>query len=255
VTPSSGAETARTGSFAALRLGVVCPMANEAGTAVEFVDAVLDECSRYPFRSVALFVVVDRVSRDDTRLLLERHRLVHPELRVIWAPETAGVADAYIRGYREALADGCDWILEIDAGFSHDPHEIGAFFDEMARGRDCVFGSRFVAGGLNHARVGRRFVSRAGTFMTNLLLGTALRDMTSGFQLFTREAIEHALARGVRSKGPFFQTELKAHCRGLQIAEIPIEYGAASHHVDRRAIEESVANLWQLFRMRLAGEL
>jgi Glycosyltransferases involved in cell wall biogenesis len=231
-------------------------MANEAATAVRFVDAVLSECERHGFDSVTLFVVLDNVSRDDTRELLEAHVAVQPELSVIWAPETRGVADAYVRGYREALAAGCDWILEIDAGFSHEPSDIGQFLEAMAGGRDCVFGSRFLAGGRNLGTLRRRVISRGGTALTNLLLGTKLTDMTSGFQLFTRATLETVLAKGISSKGPFFQTEIKTHCRDLRVAEIPIQYSAGTTHgVGRRAITESFVTLWQLFRRRLAGDL
>jgi len=242
-------------NLAGLRLGIVCPMANEAATAVRFVDAVLSECERRGFDSVTLFVVLDNVSRDDTRDLLEAHRTLQPELSVIWAPETRGVADAYVRGYREALAAGCDWILEIDAGFSHEPSDIGQFLEAMAGGRDCVFGSRFLAGGRNLGTLRRRVISRGGTALTNLLLGTKLTDMTSGFQLFTRATLETVLAKGISSKGPFFQTEIKTHCRDLRVAEIPIQYSAGTHGVGRRAITESFVTLWQLFRRRLAGDL
>ena len=230
-------------------------MANEAATAVRFVDAVLSECERHAFDSVTLFVVLDNVSRDDTRELLEAHVAVQPELSVIWAPETRGVADAYVRGYREALAAGCDWILEIDAGFSHEPSDIGKFLEAMVDGRDCVFGSRFRAGGRNLGTLRRRVISRGGTALTNLLLGTKLTDMTSGFQLFTRATLETVLAKGISSKGPFFQTEIKTHCRNLRVAEIPIQYNAGTHGVGRRAITESFVTLWQLFRRRLAGDL
>jgi dolichol-phosphate mannosyltransferase len=245
----------KTAVFPDLRLGIVCPMANESLTAVSFVDAVLAECARYDFASLTMFVVVDNVSRDNTRSLLEAHQALHPELRVVWAPETKGVADAYVRGYAEALAANCDWILEIDAGFSHDPAAIGAFLEAMASGRDCVFGSRFCEGGRNLGTIRRRFVSRGGTAMTNLLLGTKLTDMTSGYQLFTRQALEAVLAKGISSKGPFFQTEIKAYCRNFRIAEIPIQYNAGSHNVGSRAIFESFANLWRLFRRRLSGGL
>ena len=67
-----------------------------------------------------------------------------------------------MRGYREALAAGCDWILEIDAGFSHDPGEIGSLLGAMA-GHDCVFGSRFADGAANLGTPWRRTVSRGGT--------------------------------------------------------------------------------------------
>ena len=55
--------------------------------------------------------------------------------------------------------------------------------------------------------------------------------MTGGFELFTREALEHVLAQGIRSHGPFFQTEIKVHCRELRFAEVPIHYDSSSHHV------------------------
>jgi len=236
-------------------LGIVCPMANEAATAVRFVDALLSECERYEFGSVALFVVLDTVSRDDTRALLEAHRALQPMLNIVWAPETRGVADAYVRGYREAIAASCDWILEIDAGFSHEPSDIGLFFAAMAAGSDCVFGSRFREGGQNLGTRRRRLISRGGTALTNLLLGTKLTDMTSGFQLFTRDALVGVLARGISSKGPFFQTEMKVHCRSLRIAEIPIHYNAGTHSVGRAAITESLVGLYRLFGRRLAGDL
>jgi dolichol-phosphate mannosyltransferase len=242
-------------SFAELRLGIVCPMANESSTAVRFVDAVLSECARYDFASVTLFVVLDTVSRDDTRALLEAHQALQPQLRVIWAPATRGVAEAYVRGYHEAIAAGCDWILEIDAGFSHDPADIGAFLDAMADGRDCVFGSRFREGGRNLGTLRRRAISRGGTALTNVLLGTRLTDMTSGYELFNRPTLEAVLAKGILSKGPFFQTEIKAYCRNLNIAEIPIQYSAGSHGVGSRAVIESFVNLGRLFRRRLSGDL
>jgi dolichol-phosphate mannosyltransferase len=250
-TDSSAVATVTT---AALRLGIVTPMANEKTTALEFVDRVLSACTGFSFGSVTLFVILDNVSRDGTRSLLEAHAHVQPDLRVIWAPECQGVADAYVRGYREALAADCDWILEIDAGFSHDPSEIGSLLAAMP-GHDCVFGSRFAQGAANLGTPWRRTVSRGGTFLTNLVLGTHLTDMTGGFELFTHDALQHVLDRGIRSRGPFFQTEIKVHCRGLSIAEVPIHYDSSSHHVGGRAIGEALSNLGRLAGRRLVGAL
>lgn len=237
-----------------MHLGVVTPMANEAATAVAFVDRVLAACASFRFAAVTLYVVLDSISRDETRALLEAHAVERPELNVVWAPECRGVADAYVRGYREALAAGCDWILEIDAGFSHDPAEIGLLLDAMP-GNDCVFGSRFVNGAVNLGTPWRRTISRGGTALTNLVLGTHLTDMTGGFELFTREALEHVLARGIRSHGPFFQTEIKAHCRHLRFTEVPIHYDSSSHKVGARAIGEALVNLGRLAERRLARAL
>jgi dolichol-phosphate mannosyltransferase len=196
------------------------------------------------------------VSKDNTLELLRHFAFEEPQLEVVWAPENRSVTDAYIRGYLEALHSGCDWILEIDAGFSHRPSDIPRFFEKMAEGYACVFGSRFCAGGeMTESSFKRRFISRGGTLLANILLGTKLKDMTSGFELFSRAALQEVLAKGIRSRGPFFQTEIKAHCHKLRIAEVPISYRTPSHDINRRALMDAFGNLWRLFRMRVSGDL
>jgi dolichol-phosphate mannosyltransferase len=231
-------------------------MANEEQTAVKFVDAVVDQCRVRGFKSVDMFVVLDRACKDKTLAFLTAYANEQPALRVIWAPENKSVVDAYLRGYREALAAGCDWILEIDAGFSHQPEDIPKFLDAMTQGYDCVFGSRFCRGGsVSDTPLKRKLISRGGTWLTNMFIGTKLRDMTSGFELFSRQALARVLARGVESRGPFFQTEIKCYCRNLQIAEVPIQYRGASHSINARALQDSMSNLWRLFSLRLQDRL
>jgi dolichol-phosphate mannosyltransferase len=242
--------------FSDIKLGIVCPMANEEAAATRFVNAVLEQCAPRGFQSVTFFAVLDRVSRDRTRELLDNLKNEQPQLEVVWAPENRSVVDAYVRGYREALNAGCDWILEIDAGFSHQPSDIPQFFDKMMEGYDCVFGSRFCRGGaISDSSMKRKLISRGGSLLSNLLLGTKLKDMTSGFEMFTRGALLEVLKKGIKSRGPFFQTEIKAYCKRLRIAEVPIQYRAASHAVGNQAIKDSFSNLWRLFRLRLQGQL
>jgi dolichol-phosphate mannosyltransferase len=239
-----------------IALGVVCPMANEEARAVEFVEAVLDACHTRSFASVTFFVVLDRVSTDGTRDLLTKLSDRRPEVRVVWAPENRSVVDAYLRGYHEALDAGADWVLEIDAGFSHRPDDMPRFFDEMARGRDCVFGTRLAEGGsFEDSATRRMLISRSGSVLARALLGLHLTDATSGFELFRADVLRTVLGRGVHSRGPFFQTEIKAYCRKLDVAEVPIRYAGASHNVGSAALQDSFRNLWRLFRLRLAGDL
>ena len=229
-------------------------MASEAETATRFVDSVLANCAAVGRRK--FLVVVDQASKDSTREILETHALTVPELTVVWAPENRTVVDAYVRGYREALQTDADWILEIDAGFSHQPSDIPPLLEKMRQEYDCVFGSRFCPGGAFVDRsFARYWISFGGTLVTNLLLGTRLTDMTSGFQLFTREALETILNRGIRSRGPFFQTEMKAHCRDLKVVEVPIQYRSPTHVVGSAALGDAFLNLWRLFRARVAGSL
>jgi dolichol-phosphate mannosyltransferase len=243
-------------SASELRLGVVCPMANERDTAVPFVEEVLETCAPFGFESVTFYAVLDRVSRDGTLELLRDLEKRRGGVRVVWAPENRSVVDAYLRGYREALGAGCDWVLEIDAGYSHQPSDIPRFFEKMLEGYDCVFGSRFCEGGrITDSSSKRRVISRGGTLLTNLLLSTKLKDMTSGFELFSRAALHHVLECGVRSRGHFFQTEIKAHCHAFRIAEVPIHYRAASPTVNNTVLKDAFKNLWRLFRARRSGEL
>jgi dolichol-phosphate mannosyltransferase len=245
-----------TARFSEIALGIVCPMANEQESATRFVTEVLDQCAPFKFKSVTFFAILDRVCRDNTRELMEQLSAERPQLKVVWSPENRCVVDAYVRGYREALSAGADWILEIDAGFSHQPSDIPQFFEKMSEGYDCVFGSRFCKGGhITDSSMSRELISRGGTLLTNFLLDTQLKDMTSGFELFSRSALNRILDKGIYSRGHFFQTEIKIHCCGLKITEVPIRYQAASKSVDKKVLKDSFDNLWRLYRLRRQGQL
>ncbi|GAF97084.1 unnamed protein product, partial [marine sediment metagenome] len=82
-----------------------------------------------------------------------------------------------------------------------------------------------------------------------------LKDMTSGFEMFTSGALQKVLDKGIKSRGHFFQTEIKAYCRDMQIAEVPIHYRAPSQNVNTAVIIDAFKNLFRLFGKRLAGNL
>ena len=110
-------------------------------------------------------------------------------------------------------------------------------------------------GRIRNSSFKRRFVSWGGTKLTNLLIGTRLKDMTSGFEMFTRETLKNVLAKGIHSRAHFFQTEIKIHCRNLKIAEVPIVYEAASPGLSGGPVTEAFTQLWRLFKLRMAGKL
>jgi dolichol-phosphate mannosyltransferase len=237
-----------------VRLGIVCPMANEGLDAPRFVEAVLERCGG--FREVQFFAILDRATKDNSMELLQELAARERRLTVVWAPENRSVVDAYIRGYREALAAGHDWILEIDAGFSHQPEDLAKFFAAMQQGYDCVFGSRFMKGSRMSDRSLKRYVvSRGGTLLTNLLVGTSQTDMTSGFELFSRAALEMVLRQGIQSRAHFFQTEIKTFCRKLRFVEVPIHYRAPSPRLKSSAIGDAFRHLWRLRELTRAGKI
>lgn len=234
-------------------LGVVTPMANEADTAVPFVQQVLENCRTAPRTTV--FVVLDNVSKDGTRELLEQYARSEPRLQVVWAPQNRCIVDAYISGYRAALAAGCDWVLEMDAGFSHRPEQIPGFLACIPEGFDCAFGSRFCESGAYRQSWKRRLISQGGTWLSNAVLGTHLSDMTSGFELFSHEALSLVLEKGIHSRAHFFQTEIRAYCHGMRIREVPIVYANPSPRLGSGAIVEALRQLRRLVSLRLRGQL
>jgi dolichol-phosphate mannosyltransferase len=87
------------------------------------------------------------------------------------------------------------------------------------------------------------------------LLGTRQTDMTSGFELFSRETLIMVIGRGIQSRAHFFQTEIKTFCRKLNYVEVPITYRAASPRLSRAAVMEAFRQLWRLFQLRLKEQL
>jgi hypothetical protein len=79
--------------------------------------------------------------------------------------------------------------------------------------------------------------------------------MTSGMEMFSREALQHVLVRRLISRGPFFQTELKTYCHRFRIAEVPIAYSAPSHNIRQAALADSFKTLTHLWRLRWQGKL
>lgn len=224
-------------------------MANERDTAVRFVHDILEQCEGW--REVLFLAVFDNVCQDGTVDLLRQYSETEKRLKVIWAPQNRCVVDAYVEGYRQALATGFEWILEIDAGYSHQPSDFKKFAEALGPDVDCLFGSRFCSGGkFEGAPLKRYAVSRGGSLLSNLLLGTRLSDMTSGYQMFTREALQFVLDEGIESRGHFFQTEMKFRCRRHRCVEIPIRYRSPSNSLTGASLGDALRGLVRLFNDR-----
>jgi dolichol-phosphate mannosyltransferase len=233
------------------RFAVIVPLANEENDFAPFIKVLLAALDRIE-ESARVYLVVDNVSKDRTLELCNNLSTQDDRFITIWAPENKNVVDAYLRGYREALADGNEVIIEMDAGLSHDPRALPLFIRVLNEGNECAFGSRFINGGsIYDSQWKRTLLSRFGTLLANLLLGTKMYDMTSGFQGFHAEVVERFVDYPLLSKAHFYQTELRYLLRNTRYAEVPIHYRAPSPSVSQNALTNSLSVLWKYFTLRL----
>lgn len=226
------------------KLGVAVPLANEEQTIQGFLDRVLAHLQSHD----RIYCVLDNVCKDRTRSIVSARSAQDARIKEVWSPQNRCVVDAYFAGYRAAFNDGCDWILEMDAGMSHLPEQIPLFLAGMEQGHDYVGGSRYMPGGSHKSPWNRVFVSKGGTILTRLLLSAKMTDMTSGFECFNRRAMQMVLQAGVASKANFFQTEIRWMMHQLHWMEVPISYHNPNYRIGRSSIREAFRILWNLRR-------
>jgi dolichol-phosphate mannosyltransferase len=229
---------------------VVIPMANEQEDFYPFVSSLSEvlnflECGK-------VYFVIDKISKDRTLELCKGLSNADDRFVTVWAPENRNVVDAYINGYKEALRNKHEFIIEMDAGLSHDPNALPMFLRVLNEGNECAFGSRFINGGsICDSNWKRTFLSRFGTIVSNVLLGTKMYDMTSGYQGFHASIVEKFVKYGLLSQAHFYQTELRYLLRKSRYSEIPIHYRAPSPSVSKKAIYNSFNVLFHYFVLRL----
>lgn len=219
------------------------PVANEAETMAQVIDDIM----ALPYENLYYYPVIDDYSKDDTEKIIRRKAEGNPRIKLIYYKESRGVISCYLEGYRQALLDGADRIIEMDGGLSHDPKQIPMYMDKLDQGYDCVWGSRFIkGGGVSDLPLYRRIISSGGTILANLVLGTRLKDMTSGYEAFQRHVLENINLDQIMSTGHMYQTELRYYCRNLNCIEVPIHYVGSSTGLKLQTVIEALEILFKL---------
>ena len=232
---------------------IVVPMANEEDDFKPFIEMFTFVINTLD--SGKIYFVIDKVSKDRTLELCRELSAKDPRFVTIWAPENRNVVDAYVKGLRVAYEAGHELIIEMDAGLSHDPRAIPMFLRVLNEGNECAFGSRFINGGsMGDSPFKRRLLSKVGTILANVLLGTKLHDMTSGYQGFHRDIVGKIISYDLKSSAHFYQTELRYLLRKRRLFEVPIHYQAPSPRVSPNAIKNAYQTLFYYFFLRLGGK-
>lgn len=222
---------------------IVMPVANEEDT----MEKILDDILALPYDNLYIYLVIDSYSKDRTEEIIRRKEAQNNKVKCIFYKESRGVISCYLEGFRRALADGAERILEMDGGGSHLPSEIPQFLERMEEGYDCVWGSRFMEGGsMREQPLYRRLLSYGGTFLSNLVLKTRLKDMTSGFEGFQAKVLQNMNLDAFLSTGHMYQTEMRFYCRKLKTIEIPIHYVGTASSLKSSSVIEALKILFRL---------
>ena len=205
-------------------------------------------------------LVIDDSSPDGTGRLAERLAAELGYVDVLHRKRKEGLGPAYLAGFRRALADGAELVLEMDCDFSHNPADVPRLI-QAAGGADLVLGSRYVAGGrIENWSTLRQTISAGGSLYARVLLGTRVRDLTGGFKCYRRAVLETIDLDAVSSAGYAFQIETtyRALRAGFRVVEIPIAFvdrTAGSSKMSRWIVLEAVWRVPLLRLQALAGRL
>lgn len=211
---------------------VITPTLDERSTVAAFAEAVL---AGAPAADV---LFVDDASPDGTGAVLDELALHEPRIHVLHRVGRRGLGASYVDGFLWALRRGFTEVVTMDADLSHDPADIERLREAVRAGADIAIGSRNVAGGsVKGWGVGRHVLSKGGSAYARTLLGLSVRDVTSGFKLYSRRALVTLDPTTLRSNGYAFQIEtlFRARERGLRLREIPIVF------TDRRVGESKMS--------------
>jgi dolichol-phosphate mannosyltransferase len=237
------------------RATVCLPTYNERENLEAMVAALLDRLGEDD-----TVLVIDDGSPDGTGELADRLAEEQARVAVLHRTVKEGLGPAYLAGFRRALTEGAELILEMDCDFSHDPDDVPRLI-AAAADADVVLGSRYARGGrVENWGAGRRFVSRAGSLYAQVLLAAPIRDLTGGFKCYRREVLERIDLAAVSSRGYAFQIETtyRALRAGFRVVEIPIAFSdreAGASKMSRSIVLEAIWRVPYLGLQALTGRL
>ncbi|MFL5318859.1 MAG: polyprenol monophosphomannose synthase [Myxococcaceae bacterium] len=202
-------------------------------------------------------LVVDDNSPDGTGKLADELAAKEPRIRVFHREKKEGLGRAYLAAFKWALKEGYEYIIEMDADFSHHPRYLPTLLDEAMSGTDLVLGSRYVeGGGTVNWGVGRQIISKGGSLYARTVLGVGIRDLTGGFKCFRRHVLEALDLEHIQTSGYGFQIEMTYRTlkKGFRVKEVPIVFEdrrVGQSKMSRKIFLEAFMNVWKLRMTRV----
>lgn len=224
---------------------VIIPTYNEAANIEKIINVILAVSPQLDV------LVIDDNSPDKTADTIRRMMKKNPRVHLETRPRKLGLGTAYVLGFEHALKHGYDFAFEMDADFSHDPLELPNFIN-LLKEYDLVIGSRYVMGvSVVNWPMKRLILSFLACVFARVVTGVPVRDLTSGFKCYSRNALARVDWRKFKVDGYGFQIQsvYSVYRAGLALKEIPIifvERRAGESKMSRRIIWEAFWLVWKL---------
>jgi len=234
---------------------VIIPTYNEANNIRTLLPLILQK-----HRDIDVLVVDDNSSDGTAANVKSLKDKFGERIQLIERPRKLGLGTAYVTGFKFALERAYDLIFEMDADFSHDPEMLPEFLRQI-KDYDLVIGSRYISGvNVVNWPMSRLLLSWGANLYTRIVTGMPIRDATSGFKCFRREALEAIDLDKIDSDGYSFQIEMhfKVWRKNFRVKEIPIIFidrceGESKMHSG--IVREAVWMVWKLRIQSLLGKL
>ena len=207
-------------------------------------------------------LIIDDNSPDGTAEIVKNIQSENADrLFIIERSGKLGLGTAYITGFQWALAHDYDFIFEMDADFSHDPHDLNRLFLACTEGgADMSVGSRYVSGGeLENWPLSRKIISMGGAIYSRLITWIPVQDPTAGFVCYRKKVLETMNLSEIKSVGYAFQIEMKFATwkLGFKIKEVPIVFKdreLGSSKMTKGIIQEGIKGVLTLQKQFLMGQ-
>jgi dolichol-phosphate mannosyltransferase len=219
----------------------------------ENIESIINAIFSLPVKFDIL--IIDDNSPDRTAGIVKKLQTSNPGLNLIERSGKLGLGTAYIEGFKWALSRAYDFIYEMDADFSHDPHDLLRLFQACQEsGADVAIGSRYISGvNVVNWPLSRVLMSYFASIYVRVITGMRIMDTTAGFICYKREVLERIQPYKIRSVGYGFQIEMKftAWRLGYKIVEIPIIF--TDRKLGASKMTGGIFNeaLWGVLRMKL----
>ena len=234
---------------------VLIPTYNEKENIAAIINAVL------AFESNYHILVIDDGSPDGTADIVRSIMIDYPQRVFIECRSgKLGLGTAYIHGFKWALSHNYDYIIEMDADFSHDPKDLDRLCAAIDAGADVAVGSRYVKGGsTENWPLDRKIYSQGGSAYTRIITGMPVKDPTAGFVCYRNKVLAAMNLDNIKFIGYAFQIEMKfASWRlGFKITEVPIKFVDRKIGVSKMTkgiIKEAIIGVFNMQWLYISGK-